>query len=358
MLRRIHIIGLPHLPVSEYYQTCAFTQKIIKLIKQCKMYNHEVYLYGISASDKVKTLCDKYFQVLPYEEFLNIEYINNLSGLNFMSNGNHEFNELFGTSAGKLVLENRRTLEDVVCITHGRIQKSVTDVTKKQVIEIESGIGYIGTYLNNRVYESYIWMHTIDYTGTSNGNSLWTVIPNCVDTDEEWQYSENKDNYLIFIGRLIRNKGVKQAIDAATKLKTKIVIIGQGNINEFVDKENIKYVEYLGVKQDIKEKSSLISKAKCMLVPTQYIEPFGTVHVESLYCGTPIITSDYGVFVETNIHGVTGYRYRLFDQLLECINNVDEISPVVCRKYAEDNFTLSVTAKQYDEYFKTLRICT
>jgi hypothetical protein len=48
---RFHLLGLAHLPVTEKYIQCAFTQKIVKLSKMLLSLGHEVYLYGSEGSD-------------------------------------------------------------------------------------------------------------------------------------------------------------------------------------------------------------------------------------------------------------------------------------------------------------------
>jgi len=47
----IHLLGLCHLPVSERYMGCAFTQKIVKLSKMLLDLGHKVILYGAESSD-------------------------------------------------------------------------------------------------------------------------------------------------------------------------------------------------------------------------------------------------------------------------------------------------------------------
>ena len=67
--------------------------------------------------------------------------------------------------------------------------------------------------------------------------------------------------------------------------------------------------------------------------------------------GVPVITSDWGVFPETNLHGITGYRCRTMEQFAWAAKNIDRIDGRVAAKWARDNFAMERVVLQYEEFF-------
>jgi 2-polyprenyl-3-methyl-5-hydroxy-6-metoxy-1,4-benzoquinol methylase len=112
-------------------------------------------------------------------------------------------------------------------------------------------------------------------------------------------------------------------------------------------------VDFVGY-ADRNTRKYLMANAECTIVASQYLEPFGGVMVESLFSGTPIITSDWGAMSENNIHGVTGYRCRNMEQYVWALNNINKINPSVCREYAINNFALEAIAPKYEEFFQQI----
>jgi glycosyltransferase involved in cell wall biosynthesis len=189
------------------------------------------------------------------------------------------------------------------------------------------------------------------YTQENRDPSFWdTVIPHYIDPDE-FLYSSDKSNYGLFLGRIIPSKGIGIILDLAKKLPdTDFVIAGNGNVDQNKLPNNVKFV---GVVKG-EEKKNLLTNAKFLIAPSLYNEPFGLIVPESLVSGTPVITTDWGGFVENNKHEHTGFRCRTFDQFVHAIRNIDKIKNEDCKNFALNNFSINCAKKRYIDYFKIL----
>lgn len=239
--------------------------------------------------------------------------------------------------------------KDFICAIGGNCHKPVADAFPAHMT-VEFGIGYTGTFSKYRVWESYAWLH-LNY-GAASGNNAYgvdgqwfeDVIP-CYLPMESFPFEKVKEDYYLYIGRLIDRKGYSIAVEVCKTLGKKLILAGQGTPPE--------YGEYRGVVGP-EERGKLLSKAQAVFMPTLYIEPGGNVAIEAQACGTPVICTDWGSMTETVVHGVTGYRCRMFDEFCEATDQVKALDPTVIRKHVEDNYSLPVTAKKYEKYFTKL----
>jgi glycosyltransferase involved in cell wall biosynthesis len=218
------------------------------------------------------------------------------------------------------------------------------------MITVEFGVGYGGTFSKYRVFESYAWMHTC-YGAATMGKphdadgSWWdTVIPGYLDP-AMFPFRDKKDDYFMFIGRLIDRKGFRIASDVTFDLDTRLVVCGEGTPPVGCDYRGVVGPE---------ERGRLLAGAKAVFVPTIYVEPFGNVNIEAQACGTPVITTDWGAFTETVIDGVTGFRCRTFGEFKRAAMNAQDLNPHVIREHAVQNYSLPVIGRKYENYFQRL----
>ena len=183
---------------------------------------------------------------------------------------------------------------------------------------------------------------------------MWydAVIPIFFDVSD-FDYSSDKDDYFLFLGRVGGAKGVNIAMQIVEAVGGRLIVAGPGSLEglgTLTDRPISEYVDHVGV-ADIETRKNLMKNAKAVLVPSLFVEPFCQVQVEAMLSGTPIITTDWGAFAEYNLHGVTGYRCRTFEQFVWAAKNIGNIKPASCREWAATNFSMERIGEMYDEYF-------
>lgn len=345
---KIFVLGLPHTQTTTEFTTCAFTMKAYHLCKMMHRRGHEVIHVGVEGSnpecsENVACADESDWRKLyghPGTSFYNLDTT---------SPGHKEYHERFAERMRAEIMKRcREPQEAIICVPWGGAQQVAVEHLPQ--IVVESGIGYPVTWAKYRVFESYAWLHMhLGKEGKWGGNCWYdVVIPNAFDPDH-FEFRATKDNYFLYIGRLGQDKGVKIAVDAARAAGVPIKIVGQGDPSPYLG-ECVEYLPPVGVK----ERSRLMAGARAVFVPTQYVEPFGGVNVEAQMCGTPVITTDWGVFPETVIHGVTGYRCRTWEHFAWAAKNVHNLDPQACRDWAIQNYSLDRVALMYDEYFQSL----
>lgn len=344
---RFHLLGLAHTKTNKDFIACAFTQKVLKMGKMLTNLGHTVYHYGAEGSDLQCT--EDIVCVTDAEQ--NYSYENFDPG----SNTIYQFNVkdfAYQKFYKRAITEIKKRTEpkDILLCAMGTLQKPIADAVAP--LAIEMGIGYTGVFAKFRVFESYAWMHYIygylyPKPTSCDGKYYDCVIPNYFDPDD-FEFSKKKDDYYLYMGRITWRKGIQIAAQVVEEIGAKLIVAGIGDLKDIhVNSPNVEHVGFVSSER----RRELMKKAKALFVPTIYLEPFGGVNVEAQFSGTPPITSDWGGFVDTVVHGVTGYRCRTIDQFIWAAKNIDKIKPQDCRDWAMKNFSLDRVALMYQEYF-------
>jgi glycosyltransferase involved in cell wall biosynthesis len=352
---RFHVVSLPHTQTTKDFVHCAYTTKVVRFCNMMTSLGHEVFLYSSEDNDAEvtehvsiisKKMQNYYFRDDHTKTFFPIEWDSKLAYWQIMNIGSVE-------EIGKRIQPN-----DFICLIGGVCQKPIADAFPNHT-SVEYGIGYEGIFSNFCIFESYAWMHYVyGKCGIEDGRYFDFVIPNYYNFTDFPLYEKKKD-YLLYIGRLTQRKGLNVVNDLCKKTGKKLLVVGQGG----EVRDGVLYgdhlqldcdFEYLGVVTDPEQKAKLFGEASAVLVNTQYVGPFEGVHIEAAFTGTPVITTDWGVFPETVIHGVTGYRARTLGEAVWAVENLDKLDPKTIREYAVNNFSTDRVRWLYQAYFEQL----
>jgi glycosyltransferase involved in cell wall biosynthesis len=163
--------------------------------------------------------------------------------------------------------------------------------------------------------------------------------------------------YLAYLGRMVPEKGAHRAIRIARDADRRLLIAAKMREpaeQEFFDSEvrpllggDIEYIGELGTD----EKRDLLCGASALLNPIDWPEPFGMVMIESLACGTPVVTRAVGAAPEIVAHGQVGFLGRTDKDLTKALARVDELDRLSCRTWAAHRFSLELMAKAYEECY-------
>ena len=172
-----------------------------------------------------------------------------------------------------------------------------------------------------------------------------------------------REDFFVWLGRFIPDKGVHLAIEAAKQAHVPIVLAGtidryaqestqyfHQEIRPQIDGKQVRYIGPV----NLKEKVSLLSRACGFLNPIQWEEPFGMVMIESMALGCPVISFARGAAPEIIVHGETGFLVDDLDEMVQYIPRINEIDRVVTRMHVEKNFSVQVMTKQYLEIYEKL----
>src|SRR5947207_5820716 len=99
------------------------------------------------------------------------------------------------------------------------------------------------------------------------------------------------------------------------------------------------------------EKADLLSRAKAVLFPIDWDEPFGLVMTEAMACGTPVIATPRGSVPEVIEDGVTGFIVPVEDYpqaAAERLKRLDEIDPAACRSRVAERFSKESMVEGYE----------
>ena len=183
------------------------------------------------------------------------------------------------------------------------------------------------------------------------------VVPNPLRV-EEWPLRADKDDFVLWIGRMSPDKGPHRAIEAARRAGVPIVLAGpvQPGQERFFADEVEPHLEDEGVsyvgEADSAGKRDLYCRARALLMPIRWPEPFGLVMVEAMACGTPVIAFPEGSASEIVLDGETGFVVPDEPAMAAAIGRLGELDPERCREATAERFGVDAVVERYESVYR------
>jgi glycosyltransferase involved in cell wall biosynthesis len=197
-----------------------------------------------------------------------------------------------------------------------------------------------------------------DYQRRAGPDLPWIgTVHNSVDVPR-YPFHQDKERFVLFVGRMSPEKGVHLVPDAARAAGIPAVIAAKCS-----EPDERRYFErdveprlgpettWLGEIGEAR-RNELLGRARCVLLPVQWDEPFGLVTVEAMACGTPVVALARGSMPEIVEHGRTGFVCHDPAELPEAIRRAAEIDPAECRRRALRHFDTTVMAAGYERAYR------
>jgi glycosyltransferase involved in cell wall biosynthesis len=183
-----------------------------------------------------------------------------------------------------------------------------------------------------------------------------SVVYNPIDIDS-WPLGSEKDDYLLWIGRFVAEKGPQRAIRVAKAVGRRLILGGvvqprqerffATEIEPHLDGEQITYVGEVGGAR----KQRLFADAYAFLMPIRWPEPFGMVMVEAMAAGTPVLAFPEGAAPEVVEDGVSGFLVADEDEMAARVPDAGRLEPLGVRRSAE-RFAPDRVAAGYEQVYR------
>lgn len=177
------------------------------------------------------------------------------------------------------------------------------------------------------------------------------VLCNFIDTNKCSKDSYEKDSYYCYIGRLSHEKGVETLIEAANRFPHKLVVIGDGPLEEELKKRAKANIEFVGFKQ-WEEIKAIVGKAQFCVIPSEWYENNPLSVIEAQCLGTPVLGARIGGIPELIDENETGMTFesqnvedlkQKIQKMFDTTFDYESIAKRARELYNAENYYLQIT---------------
>ena len=183
------------------------------------------------------------------------------------------------------------------------------------------------------------------------------VIHHGIDTSL-FTFKQTPEDYLLWMGRFIPEKGALEAIAIAKQVGIPLVLAAPPDeyydqaVAPHVDGKAVRYAGFVSGK----ERDALLGGARALLYPNLAPEPFGLVLVEAMLCGVPVVATRIGAVPEIVEEGITGALGDTVEQLPGRVAGALSLDRAAVRARVEERFNAARMARRHaDAYERIVR---
>lgn len=214
------------------------------------------------------------------------------------------------------------------------------------------------------LYEAYPEMPLVSISNAqrrpmpANANWLATIAHGLA--PDVCPFDPEGGDYLAFLGRISPEKRPDRAIEIAKRVGTPLKIAAK------VDNADLEYfkaeikplldhplIEFIGEINE-SQKCQFLGKARALLFPIEWPEPFGLVMIEAMSAGTPVIAWRHGSVPEVVMDGVSGVIVDSMEGAVAAVQDVAKMSRAAVRAEFEARFTAARMARAYVAAYSAL----
>ncbi|TWV99149.1 glycosyltransferase family 4 protein [Chitinophaga pinensis] len=173
-----------------------------------------------------------------------------------------------------------------------------------------------------------------------------------------FSFTATPDDYLLSFGRIHPEKGTHLAIEIAKEAGMRLLICGliqdenyfREKVSPHIDNKQVIYKGNVGPE----DRNNILGKAKALLHPVLFNEPFGLSIAEAMMCGTPVIAFNRGAMKELITDARTGFLVNNTEEAISAVEKVDNIRRNDCREHSLARFSQGTMVAGYIDVYKRI----